>query len=112
LIKLLFSKELPRTERLSSVRRQRSERGIWQRRYWEHTISSESDYAQHINYIHANPLKHGHVNRVCDLPKGHKGLIPPFTVMFVTGYFQRIGVVTGLIYPICLINIKGFGSTA
>jgi len=68
LIKLLFSKGLPHTERLSSVRRQRSERGIWQRRYWEHTISTESDYAQHIDYVHANPLKHGHVNRICDWP--------------------------------------------
>ena len=38
LIKLLFSKGLPRTERLSATRQRRSERGIWQRRYWEHTI--------------------------------------------------------------------------
>jgi len=68
LIKLLFSKGLPRTERLSSVRHQRSECGIWQRRYWEHTISTDRDYAQHIDYVHANPLKHGHVKRVCDWP--------------------------------------------
>ena len=68
LIKLLFSKGLPRTERLSSVRRQRSERGIWQRRYWEHTITSEHDYTQHINYVHINPLKHQLVSRVQDWP--------------------------------------------
>ena len=30
LIKLLFSKGLPRTERLSATRRKRSERGVWQ----------------------------------------------------------------------------------
>lgn len=39
LIKLLFSKGLPRTERLSPTRRKRCEREIWQRRYWEHTIN-------------------------------------------------------------------------
>ncbi|MDO8842921.1 transposase [Methylicorpusculum sp.] len=68
LIKLLFSKGLPRTERLSATRRQRSERGIWQRRYWEHTIVTERDYQQHIDYIHVNPLKHGLVTRVQDWP--------------------------------------------
>ena len=40
LIKLLFSRALPKTERLSAVRQRRGERGIWQRRYWEHLISS------------------------------------------------------------------------
>ncbi len=63
LIKLLFSKGLPRTERLSATRQRRSERGIWQRRYWEHTIVTERDYAQHIDYIHVNPLKHGYVKQ-------------------------------------------------
>jgi putative transposase len=68
LIKLLFSKGLPRTERLSATRQRRAERGIWQRRYWEHTIVTERDYAKHIDYIHVNPLKHGYVQRVCDWP--------------------------------------------
>jgi putative transposase len=68
LIKLLFCKGLPRTERLSATRQRRAERGIWQRRYWEHTIVTERDYAQHIDYIHVNPLKHGYVQRVCDWP--------------------------------------------
>ena len=66
LIKLLFCKGLPRTERLSATRQKRAERGIWQRRYWEHTLSNEQDYVNHINYIHVNPLKHGYVKRVRD----------------------------------------------
>ena len=66
LIKLLFSKGLPKTERLSVVRKRRGERGIWQRRYWEHTIISDRDYNQHIDYIHVNPLKHGYVKQVSD----------------------------------------------
>jgi putative transposase len=68
LIKLLFSKGLPRTERLSATGQRRAERGIWKQRYWGHTIVSEQDYAQHIDYIHVNPLKHGYVPRVCDWP--------------------------------------------
>jgi len=66
LIKMEFSKALPRTERLSSVRIRRGERGIWQRRYWEHLIRDERDYRAHMDYVHINPLKHGLVNRVAD----------------------------------------------
>lgn len=46
----------------------RGERGIWQRRYWEHTIKNDADYAAHVDYIHVNPLKHGLVGRVKDWP--------------------------------------------
>jgi putative transposase len=35
-IKSLFSQSIPLTERRSAVRMKRGERGIWQRRYWEH----------------------------------------------------------------------------
>jgi putative transposase len=41
---------------------------IWQPRYWEHTIRDERDYAVHIDYVHLNPYKHGHVARVLDWP--------------------------------------------
>ena len=33
----------------------RGERGIWQRRYWEHTIRDERDFAVHRDYTHFNP---------------------------------------------------------
>lgn len=68
LIKLLFSKGLPHSERLSVSRQRRSERGIWQRRYWEHTLMTEEDFARHIDYVHVNPLKHGYVQRIADWP--------------------------------------------
>ncbi len=68
LIKMKFSKALPRTERLSTVRSRRGERGIWQRRYWEHLIRNERDYRAHMDYVHINPVKHGLVNRVADWP--------------------------------------------
>ena len=68
LIKVGFSKALPKTERISSVRRSRGERGIWQRRYWEHLIRDERDYQAHMDYVHINPVKHGLVKRVFDWP--------------------------------------------
>jgi len=68
LIKMGFSKALPRTERLSKVRAARGERGIWQRRYWEHMIRDEADFRAHMDYVHINPLKHGLVKRVADWP--------------------------------------------
>jgi putative transposase len=68
LIKSTFSRALPRAEAVSRSRLKKGERGIWQRRYWEHTIRSEDDFARHVDYIHFNPVKHGHVQRVRDWP--------------------------------------------
>ena len=45
---------------MSASRRRRRERGVWQRRFWEHTIRDEKDFAAHMDYIHYNPVKHGH----------------------------------------------------
>jgi putative transposase len=42
-----------------SRRRQRS-RGVWQRRFWEHTIRDLDDLNRHFDYIHYNPVKHGY----------------------------------------------------
>ena len=68
LIKSAFSRSLPTGERISDSRVAKGERGIWQRRYWEHTIRDESDFARHIDYVHINPVKHGYVTRVSDWP--------------------------------------------
>ena len=32
---------------------------IWQRRFWEHTVRDERDFATHVDYIHHNPVRHG-----------------------------------------------------
>ena len=68
LIKNRFARELPKQERLSPVRTARRERGIWQRRFWEHLIRDEGDYARHIEYCYINPLKHRLVTRIGDWP--------------------------------------------
>lgn len=51
-----------------SSRQMRRERPIWQRRYWEHQIRNDEDLARHVDYIHWNPVKHGHVTRACEWP--------------------------------------------
>jgi len=59
LIKGHFSRHLPADEAITPSRSGKAERGIWQRRYWEHTIRDEGDYERHVDYIHFNPVKHG-----------------------------------------------------
>ena len=66
LIKAGFSRRLPHGEKRSASRAARGERGIWQRRYWEHLIRDERDYERHVDYIHYNPVKHGYANRAAD----------------------------------------------
>ncbi|MFN5951300.1 MAG: REP-associated tyrosine transposase [Pirellulaceae bacterium] len=41
-------------------------RGIWQRRFWEHLIRDEKDLESHFDYIHYNPVKHGYVSQSID----------------------------------------------
>ena len=36
----------------------RGEKGIWQRRYYDHIIRNEEDLKRHIDYIHYNSYKH------------------------------------------------------
>lgn len=67
-IKREFSKSLPKLESISDKRAARGERGIWQRRFWEHAIRDDEDYAAHVDYVHINPFKHGLVRSVADWP--------------------------------------------
>jgi putative transposase len=67
-IKAGFSRRLPKDERIRVSRQVKRERGIWQRRYWEHQIRDENDLARHVDYIHYNPVKHGWVSHPVDWP--------------------------------------------
>jgi putative transposase len=67
LIKSGFSRGLDPRPRSASKLRKR-EKGIWQRRYWEHAIRDDADFERHVDYIHFNPVKHGYVTRVADWP--------------------------------------------
>ena len=65
LIKSRFSSQMPVASVRPSLARRR-EKGIWQRRYWEHQIRDELDLQRHVDYLHFNPVKHGLVGRVAD----------------------------------------------
>lgn len=45
---------------ISAGMKNENRRGVWQRRYWEHTIRTETSYYRFCDYIHFNPVKHGH----------------------------------------------------
>ena len=62
------SKDLFADNGTSPSRIKHRESPLWQRRFWEHEIRSEQDLNVHIDYIHYNPVKHGHVTRVRDWP--------------------------------------------
>jgi putative transposase len=66
LIKARFSRAIDKGERRSASRLARAERGLWQRRFWEHLIRDQDDFNRHVDYIHWNPVKHGWVQRVRD----------------------------------------------
>ena len=80
-IKGHFSTALLR-DGIEIARHSNGELALWQRRYWEHTIRDEGDFARHIDYAHFNPVKHGYVRRVSDWPHSsfhryvRKGILP------------------------------------
>ena len=68
LIKGQFSRAIEKGERISQSRAKRGERGLWQRRFWEHLIRDQADCNRHVDYVHWNSVRHGWVRRVADWP--------------------------------------------
>jgi putative transposase len=66
--KAAFSRGLAPASTLSKSKIAKREKGIWQRRYWEHAIRDDTDFERHVGYIHYNPVKHGLVEHVADWP--------------------------------------------
>jgi putative transposase len=60
-----YSDKLAIDVNISPSRMSRKEGNLWQRRFWEHLIRDERDFANHCDYIHHNPVKHG----LCDRPQ-------------------------------------------
>jgi putative transposase len=67
-IKSRFSRACSSDEPRCESRLHKRERGIWQRRFWEHLIRDERDLTAHVDYIHYNPVKHSVASRVIDWP--------------------------------------------
>jgi putative transposase len=71
LIKEAFTRAYLETHKAperSESRRCKGEQSIWQRRFWEHVIRDDADFAAHLDYIHINPVKHGLVAAARDWP--------------------------------------------
>lgn len=82
LIKAGFSRGLPIATERSDSQLDHGDKGIWQRRFWEHVVRDEKDFLNHVQYIHFNPVKHGHAREVRDWPFSSfhrwvkKGMLP------------------------------------
>ncbi len=68
LIKTRFSIRFSAATSRRSSKQHKREKGIWQRRFYEHLIRDDHDLNEHIDYIHFNPVKHGHADRPVDWP--------------------------------------------
>jgi putative transposase len=67
ILKWLFSSGLSNDGARDSLLAKR-EKGVWQRRFWEHRIRDERDWANHLDYIHYNPVRHGYVSSPQEWP--------------------------------------------
>jgi putative transposase len=66
-VKGLFTRAMARSG-ASIMRDVRGEYQLWERRFWEHMIRDDGDFERHVDYIHFNPVRHRHVQRVADWP--------------------------------------------
>ncbi|MEL6451230.1 MAG: transposase [Pseudomonadota bacterium] len=60
-IKARFSRQMPAGPRRDSHILRR-ERGVWQRRFWEHHLRTPQDRDSAVRYCLFNPVKHGLVD--------------------------------------------------
>jgi putative transposase len=67
-IKAGFSRHCRAVGQPGPSKQRKGEKGIWQRRFWEHMIRDDADLAAHVAYCHWNPVRHGLVARPEDWP--------------------------------------------
>jgi putative transposase len=53
---------------VSESRRKHRDSVIWQRRFYEHAIRDELDFERHVDYVHFNPVRHGHAESAAAWP--------------------------------------------
>lgn len=54
-------------------RQQDMPKSMWQARFWDHLIRNEADFFRHLDYIHYNPVKHGHCDVAAQWPDSSFG---------------------------------------
>ena len=67
-VSLAYRETYRRADWVTASKLKHRESTIWQRRFWEHQIRDENDFVRHVDYIHFNPVKHGHVQHAVDWP--------------------------------------------
>ena len=90
---------------ISKTRRDRRERGVWQKRFWEHRIRDEEDMMRHVNYIHYNPVKHGLgvLNRVLVMISEKRPLL---FFGLAGGIAITLGIVAGILVLRALFTVN------
>jgi putative transposase len=68
LVKRGFSTGLNANDTRSASKKTKREKGVWQRRFWEHEIRDDRDLENHVAYVYSNPVKHGLVTRPIEWP--------------------------------------------
>lgn len=68
LLKSTFSRGLPPSPNRTATQIERAEKGIWQRRFWEHCIRDTEDLRTHVTMIHTSPVQAGLCPRPRDWP--------------------------------------------
>ncbi|MEP1963783.1 REP-associated tyrosine transposase [Tateyamaria sp.] len=68
MVKSLFSRACPTSDVGESMRLRPGEKGIWQRRFWEHAIRDKDDFEAHRHMIFSAPVQAGLVRRPIDWP--------------------------------------------
>ncbi|WP_295394495.1 hypothetical protein [uncultured Thiodictyon sp.] len=66
LVKYRFFYRSPPTDVTRRSLAAKPEKGLWQRRFWEHCIRDDADFARHLDYLHYNPVRHGLAGRAAD----------------------------------------------
>lgn len=67
-VSLACGEDYRRADWMTGSKLKHRESTIWQRRFWEHQIRDEHDFARHVDYIHFNPVKHGQVQHAANWP--------------------------------------------
>lgn len=65
-VSIACATQYERPEWLTASKQKHRESTLWQRRFWEHQIRDDEDYAKHFDYVHYNPVKHGLVTQAKD----------------------------------------------
>ncbi|QFT60324.1 hypothetical protein FIU94_15960 [Sulfitobacter sp. THAF37] len=83
MLKAKFSRSMPMPGHRTPAQIARGEKGIWQRRFWEHRICDQADFDRHRDLVHLSPVHAGLVQKPQDWPHSsvhrdlRRGVQPP-----------------------------------